>query len=46
MIIAIKNRGSNFDINDWSILQTNINGALTSTQTLSGILYANNSRVV
>jgi hypothetical protein len=46
MIIAIKSKGSQFNINDWTIIQTNISGALTATSNLNGLLYANNSRVV
>ena len=46
MIIAIKAKSSEFDMEDWTIIQTNINGALTSTSNLNGILYANNSRII
>lgn len=44
MMIAIKDRDTTFDMSDWTVIQTNINGALTATNNLSGILYANNSR--
>jgi hypothetical protein len=46
MIIAVKDKGANFAIADWTIIQTNINGALTSTANLNGLLYASNSRNV
>ena len=46
MIIAVKSKGSQFNINDWTIIQTNISGALTATSNLNGLLYSNNSRVV
>lgn len=46
MIIAIKNKQGQFKITDWAIIQTNINGALTATSDLNGLLYANNSRVI
>lgn len=46
MLIALNNKGANFAASDWTIIQTNINGALTSASTLSGILYANNSRTI
>lgn len=46
MIIAVKEKGAQFSINDWTIIQTNISGALTATTNLNGLLYANNSRVV
>ena len=46
MIIAVKDKGTNFAITDWTIIQTNINGALTSTFNLNGLLYASNSRNV
>jgi len=46
MIIAIKKRGDNFSINDWTIIQTNISGALTATSNLNGLLYSGGSRVV
>jgi len=46
MLIAVKSKGSQFNINDWTIIQTNISGALTATSNLNGLLYASNSRVV
>ena len=46
MIIAVRKRGDNFSINDWTIIQTNISGALTATSNLNGLLYAGGSRVV
>jgi len=46
MIIAVKSKGSQFNINDWTVIQTNISGALTATSNLNGLLYSNNSRVV
>ena len=46
MLIAVKSKGSQFNINDWTIIQTNISGALTATSNLNGLLYSNNSRVV
>jgi hypothetical protein len=46
MIIAVHAKGNEFDIDDWTVIQTNINGALTSASSLNGLLYANNSRVV
>ena len=46
MLIAVKEKTSDFDINDWTVIQTNISGALTATSNLNGLLYANNSRVV
>lgn len=46
MIIAVKKRGVAFAITDWTIIQTNISGALTATSNLSGLLYASNSRVI
>lgn len=46
MIIAVKAKSGQFDIDDWTVIQTNISGALTATSNLNGLLYANNSRVV
>lgn len=46
MIIAVRKRGQDFSINDWTIIQTNISGALTATSNLNGLLYAGGSRVV
>lgn len=46
MLIAVKEKTSNFDLDDWTVIQTNISGALTATSNLNGLLYANNSRVV
>lgn len=46
MLIAVHAKGNEFDINDWTVIQTNISGALTSNSNLNGILYANNSRIV
>lgn len=46
MIIAVREKGAQFSINDWTIIQTNISGALTATTNLSGLLYASGSRVV
>lgn len=46
MLIAIHKKGSEFDINDWTIIQTNISGALTAVSNLNGLLYANNSRTI
>lgn len=46
MLIAVKAKGQEFDINDWTVIQTNISGALTATSNLNGLLYSNNSRVV
>lgn len=46
MIIAVHAKGNEFDIDDWTVIQTNISGALTSVSNLNGILYANSSRVV
>jgi len=46
MIIAVKAKVSSFDITDWTIIQTNISGALTATSALDGLLYASNSRIV
>lgn len=46
MIIAVRNKGNEFAISDWTIIQTNISGALTANSNLNGLLYANNSRVV
>jgi len=46
MIIAVREKGAQFSINDWTIIQTNISGALTATTNLNGLLYASGSRVV
>lgn len=46
MIIAIRDKGADFSILDWTVIQTNISGALTATSNLTGILYGNGSRVV
>lgn len=46
MFIAVRAKGNEFNINDWTVIQTNISGALTSVSNLNGILYANSSRVV
>lgn len=46
MIIAVRKRGDDFSINDWTIIQTNISGALTATSNLNGLLYAGGSRIV
>lgn len=46
MLIAVHKKDQEFNINDWTVIQTNISGALTATQNLNGLLYANNSRVV
>lgn len=46
MIIAVKDKNTNFNINDWTVIQTNISGALTATTNLTGVLYGNGSRVV
>jgi hypothetical protein len=46
MLIAVKEKTSDFDLDDWTVIQTNISGALTATSNLNGLLYANNSRVV
>lgn len=46
MLIAVHAKGSEFDIDDWTVIQTNISGALTANSNLNGLLYANNSRVV
>jgi len=46
MIIAVKKRGEDFSINDWTIIQTNISGALTATSNLDGLLYAGGSKIV
>lgn len=46
MLIAVKDKGSVFNINDWSVIQTNITGAVTAASTLNGLLYANNSRAI
>lgn len=46
MLIAVHHKGQEFDIDDWTVIQTNISGALTATSTLNGLLYANNSRTV
>jgi hypothetical protein len=46
MIIAVADRGQSFDMSDWTIIQTNISGALTSANNLDGLLYANNSRSI
>lgn len=46
MLIAVKDRNEVFDIDDWSVIQTNISGALTASSLLNGILYANNSRAI
>ena len=46
MLIAVHAKGNEFSINDWTVIQTNISGALTSSSNLDGILYANNSRIV
>ena len=46
MLICVKDIDSSFNINDWTIIQTNINGALTSNAVLDGLLYANSSRTV
>jgi hypothetical protein len=46
MLIAVRHKGNNFAISDWTIIQNNISGSLTSTNVLSGILYANNSRSI
>lgn len=46
MIIAVKDKATLFDMDDWTVIQTNISGALTSASNLNGLLYSNNSRVV
>lgn len=46
MIIAIRDKQENFSIDDWTVIQTNINGALTATSLPNGILYTHNSRNV
>lgn len=46
MLIAVHKKDQDFNINDWTVIQTNISGALTASQNLNGLLYANNSRVV
>lgn len=46
MLIAVKEKTSDFNLDDWTVIQTNISGALTATSNLNGLLYANNSRVV
>lgn len=46
MIIAIRDKGASFSTLDWTIIQTNISGALTSANTPDGILYTSNSRSV
>lgn len=46
MIIAVRKRGEDFSMDDWTIIQTNISGALTATSNLNGLLYAGGSRVV
>ena len=46
MIIAVADKGLNFSMSDWTIIQTNISGALTSANNLDGLLYANNSRSI
>lgn len=46
MIIAVDNKEDSFSFSDWTIIQNNIDGALTSNFNLSGLLYANNSRSV
>lgn len=46
MIIAVHSKENEFDIDDWTVIQTNISGALTATSNLNGILYANNSRTI
>lgn len=44
ILIAVESKNTDFDINDWTIIQNNISGALTSTNNLNGLLYASNSR--
>lgn len=44
ILIAVGSKNTDFDINDWTIIQNNISGALTSTNNLNGLLYASNSR--
>lgn len=46
MIIAIANKSLAFSMQDWTVIQTNISGALTAVSNLDGILYANGSRSV
>jgi hypothetical protein len=46
MLIAVHPKDTDFDIDDWTVIQTNISGALTASSTLNGLLYSNNSRVV
>lgn len=46
MIIAVRQKGNAFLISDWTIIQTNISGALTANSNLNGLLYASGSRVV
>ena len=46
MIIAVRAKGNEFSIDDWTVIQTNISGALTSVSNLNGILYSNSSRIV
>ena len=46
MLIAVHAKDTNFSINDWTVIQTNISGALTASNVLTGLLYANNSRAV
>lgn len=46
MLLAVNSFDTEFSYNDWTIIQTNISGALTAANNLNGILYASNSRSV
>ena len=46
MIIAVNDYNNEFSYSDWTIIQTNISGALTANSVLNGVLYASNSRTV
>jgi len=44
ILLCINDKGSTFKGSDFTVIQNNIDGALTSADVLNGILYANNSR--
>ena len=47
MIIAVNNKGNDFAIGDWTIIQANLDGTLSSTASnLTGVLYATGSRSI
>jgi hypothetical protein len=44
MLIAVNNKGNDFSISDWTIIQANLDGTLSSTSNLTGVLYGTGSR--